>query len=190
MGHRRWHTQVMRPISEAERGVLTRLLSVEFEGAHALRSQAENIIGVDLNCTCGCPSITPHVNHDAAPPAKCSSPLPAELAELDRADGVPRTVLCFLDGEGYLGNLECVYYDDSRLEWPKPEECAVLLRDTQGYLEGVALPTGPTVRPQEQGDRWVSFEGLSDGGFCAVTWSGYRESFGRDGTELSRVIVK
>jgi len=98
--------------------------------------------------------------------------------------GVVRTVPCFLDADGYLANLECVYHDDACLEWPTPDDCAVLLRDAQRYLEGVALPSGATVRPHQPEDRWVSFEGQSDGGFCAVTWSGYCECFARDGSEL------
>jgi hypothetical protein len=187
---RPWHVWGVRSLSEAERGVLVRLLSVEFEGVEALRRQADNIFGVELNYTCGCPSITLHVDRGAAPPATCSSPLPAELAEMARADGVPRTVLCFLDDDGYMANLECVYYDDARPGWPKANECAVLLRDAERYLEAVALPSGAVVRPHQPGDRWVSFEEKSDGGFCAATWSGYRECFAGGGSELTRIFVK
>lgn len=64
---------------------------------------------------------------------------------MDRADGIPRAVLCFLDEDGYIANLECVYYDDAIPEWPDPGRCAVLIRDGQGYLETVALPGGATV---------------------------------------------
>ena len=109
---------------------------------------------------------------------------------MNRADGIPRTVLCFLDEDGYVANLECVYYDDAIPEWPDPGSCAVLVRDEQGYLEAVALPSGATVRPQDPDDRWVSFEEQSDGGFCASTWSGYRECSSADGTEVSRAFTK
>ena len=180
----------MRALLETEREVLARLLSVEFQGAETLRIQAASILGVEPNCTCGCPSITPHVDHDAVPPARGGSLVPVELAEMARTGGVPRTVLCFLDPDGYMANLECVYYDDARPEWPKADQCAVLLRDDQRYLEAVALPSGAVVRPQERGDRWVSFEPHSDGGFCATTWSCYRECFARDGSAVARTFVK
>ena len=109
---------------------------------------------------------------------------------MDRADGIPRAVLCFLDEDGYIANLECVYYDDAIPEWPDPGRCAVLIRDEQGYLETVALPGGATVRPHDPGDRWVSFEEQTGGGFCASTWNGYRECWAADGTEVSRVFTK
>ncbi len=109
---------------------------------------------------------------------------------MSRTDGVPRTVLCFLDPVGCLANLECVYCDDARPEWPRANRCAVLLMDDQHYLEADALPSGALVRPRERGDRWVSTEPQSDGGFCATTWSGYREWFARDGSEIARTFVK
>lgn len=180
----------MRAVTAVEREILDRLLTVDFPGAEALRIQAGTVREVEPNCTCGCPSITPHVDRTAAPPARSSSPLPVELAEMDRPAGVPRTVLCFLDEQGYLSNLECVYYDDPLPEWPAPKDCAVLVRDDERYLAAVSLPGGATVRPHEAGDRWVSFEEGQDGGFCASTWSGFRECFGRDGTEISRVFTK
>jgi hypothetical protein len=116
--------------------------------------------------------------------------LPVELMELSRADGVPRTVLCFLDEDGYLANVECVYYDDVMPEWPEPHNCAVGLRDGQGYLEAVELPSGVIVRPHQLGDRWVSFETQGKDGFCAATWNGYRECYAADGTALPRVFTK
>jgi hypothetical protein len=109
---------------------------------------------------------------------------------MSRSDGIPRTVLCFLDSAGYISNLECVYYDDAVPEWPAPDRCAVLLRDADRYLEAVTLPSGAIVQPHETGDRWVSLEGQDDGGFCAATWSGYRECFAGDGPEQTRVFVK
>lgn len=180
----------MRALLDAEREVLARLLSVEFDGAEPLRTQAASILGAEPNCTCGCPSITPLVDRDASPPAHLRSLLPVELAELSRADGIPRTVLCFLDPEGYLANLECVYYDEPCPEWPLADQCAVLLRDDQRHLEAVALPSGVLARPRDRADRWATFEPQSDGGFCATTWSGYRECFARDGSEVARTFVK
>ncbi|MCV2395250.1 hypothetical protein OEB99_13105 [Actinotalea sp. M2MS4P-6] len=170
--------------------MLTRLLSVDFPGVEALRTQVEEIHGVELNCTCGCPSITPIVDRDAAPPAHGRSQLPVELAEMSRRDGVERSVLCFVDAGGYLGNLECVYYDDPKAEWPDPADCAVLLEDEQGYTQAVQLPGGALVRPQDPNDRWTSFGPVDGGRFCATTFTGYRECFAPDGTLASRTSAK
>jgi hypothetical protein len=179
----------VREPSRVERAILARLLSVDFDGVGPLRTQVQAIRGVEPNCTCGCPSITANIDRSAAPPSQSASPLPVELAELIRADGVPRTVLCFLDA-GYLANLECEYYDDAQPEWPDPAECAVLVRDSDRYLRAVALPHGPVVRPHDPDGRWVSFESQADGGFCATTFSCYRECFAADGSALTRVFVE
>jgi hypothetical protein len=79
----------VREASDDERAILARLLSVEFDGAASLRRQAEAIRSVEPNCTCGCPSITPDIDRAAAPSSVSSSPLPVELAELIREDGIP-----------------------------------------------------------------------------------------------------
>jgi hypothetical protein len=186
----RWHPGRVRELSEVERATLSSLLSIEFDGVDDLRRQVEHIRGAEPNCTCGCPSITPDIDRRAAPPSSSPSPLPVELAEMKRDDGVARTVLCFLDAEGYIANLECVYYDDAQPAWPDPAECSVLIRDSDRYLEAVALPRGVLVRPHEPEDRWVSFEPREGGGFCATTFTCYRECFGADGLELTRVFVK
>jgi hypothetical protein len=115
----------MRPISEVEQRILGRLLSVEFDGVQKLRAQAAHISGVEPNCTCGCPSITPTIDRSLAPPASGPRILPVELQELERQNGIERTVICFLDDDGYLSNLECVFYDDAIDEWPDADECAV-----------------------------------------------------------------
>ena len=92
----------MRPITQSEQRILDRLLSIEFDGVQELRRQAASISGVEANCTCGCPSITPTVDRSQAPPASSPRILPAELQELERANGIERTVICFLDNDGYL----------------------------------------------------------------------------------------
>lgn len=50
------------------------------------------------------------------------------LVEEERAQGVPRTVIWFADAEGFVSNVECVYYDDALPEWPDPRLCTVLVR--------------------------------------------------------------
>lgn len=179
----------MRPISEAEQRILSRLLSVEFEGVQELRAQATHISSVESNCTCGCPSITPNIDRSLAPPATGPRILPVELLELERSDGLERTVICFLDEHGYLANLECVFYDDAVDEWPEADQCAVLLRDSERYLNAVRLPSGAQVTPQDSGDHWVSFE-IEPNGFSAATWNGWRETYSAEGQLTTRVFTK
>lgn len=116
----------MRPVTDVELAVLRRLVSVDFSGVEQLRAQVESIREVELNCTCGCPSFTPVIDRQASPPALQRSILPTELVEEERADGIPRTVIWFADQDGYVVNVECVYYDDAINEWPDPSACTLL----------------------------------------------------------------
>lgn len=118
----------MHPITDVELKVLQRLSSVDFEGVEQLRSQIASIREVEFNCSCGCPSFTPVVDRSQAPPAPSRSLLPTELVEEERLDGVPRTVIWFVDAEGFIANVECVYYDEALSEWPEPSRCTVLTR--------------------------------------------------------------
>lgn len=179
----------MRPIAEAEQRILSRLLSVEFDGVQELRAQATHISSVEPNCTCGCPSISPAIDRSLAPPANGPRILPVELQELERPMGLERTVICFLDEDGYLANLECVFYDDAVDEWPDVDRCAVLLRDAHRYLTAVHLPGGAHVSPRESGDQWVSFEPEGTG-FSAATWNAWRETYSADGDLVARAFTK
>jgi hypothetical protein len=176
----------MRAPTDREFDILRRLTSVEFEGVEAIREQIGAIRGVEPNCACGCPSVTPHLDRTLASPHHGRSPLPVELAELHRPDGIARTVLCFLDDDGYIVNLECVYYDDPIAQWPDPDHCAVLLKGERSGWQAVALPNGRLVRPQQANDMWVSFEAAPDGGFCASTHRRLRECYAADGTLTTR----
>lgn len=115
----------MKPVSETELEVMNRLASVEFDGVIELRVQIASISLVKPNCACGCPSFTPVIARSVAPASRWRSLLPSELVEEERSDGVPRTVIWFADAEGYISNVECVYYDDALDEWPDPRLCAV-----------------------------------------------------------------
>ena len=101
------------------------LVSVDFSGAEQLRAQIEGIREVEPNCTCGCPSFTPVFDREATPPTPLRSILPTELVEEERANGIPRTVICFADEEGYIANVECVYYDEAINEWPDLTACTL-----------------------------------------------------------------
>lgn len=45
-----------RPLTQRERAVLNKLLSVDFDGVQRLREQADHVEVVEV-CGCGCPSI-------------------------------------------------------------------------------------------------------------------------------------
>lgn len=116
----------MHPVTEVELAVLNRLVSVEFDGVGQLRAQVASIREVEPNCTCGCPSFTPNLDRSIVPAAPYGSLLPTELVEEDRPDGVPRTVIWFADADGFISNVESVYYDDALSEWPDLSRCTVL----------------------------------------------------------------
>ncbi|MDD7834426.1 MULTISPECIES: hypothetical protein [Paenarthrobacter] len=179
----------MRTISDAERQVLDLLLSIEFEGVDAFRKQARHILAVEPDCICGCPSIKFHIDRSKAPATPAYRLLPTELEELSRPAGVPSSVLCLLDRDGYLAGLECVYYDGVVTEWPAIDRCAVVLRDIERRMTAVLLPSGALVRPRDQEDNWVSFgeEGL---GFQATTRKGWNETYDASGKLVSRVMER
>lgn len=116
----------MHLVTDVELAVLRRLASAHFIGVEQVRLQIESIREVEPNCTCGCPSFTPIVDRQVTPPAPWRSILPTELVEEERAGGIPRTVIWFADQDGYIANVECVYYDDALNEWPDAAECTLL----------------------------------------------------------------
>jgi len=177
-------------MSAAEEAVVARLLSSDFDGVEALQLQAAHIMGVESNCTCGCPSLTPSIDRSLAPPIQpVRTKLSPELLEIDRQDGVGREVLSFADGDGYLANIECVYYDDPIDEWPDPTNCALVLRDDLGYVVSMQLPSGATIRPQISNDAWSVLD-FAGPGLIATTFSGWREEFDAEGGLRSRTFVK
>jgi len=115
----------MQPVTQTEMAVMNRLAAVEFEGVVQLRAQIASISQVEPNCSCGCPSFTPIIDRSVAPASSLRTLLPTELVELERIDGVPRTVIWFADEEGYIANVECVYYDDALPVWPDARQCAI-----------------------------------------------------------------
>ena len=108
----------MQPVTKTEVEVMNRLASVEFEGVAQLRAQIVSISHVEPNCSCGCPSFTPIIDRSIAPASPLQSILPTESVEEERINSVPRTVIWFADPDGYIANVECVYYDDALPDWP------------------------------------------------------------------------
>ena len=115
----------MQPVQEVELEVMRLLASGDFEGVDELRAQIASIAHVEPNCTCGCPSFTPVLDRAEVPASRQRTLLPSELVEESRPDGVPRTVIWFADADGYIANVECVYYDEARNEWPDLTRCTV-----------------------------------------------------------------
>ena len=48
--------------------------------------------------------------------------MPLDLIEKARGGRVPREVLVFAGRDGYLSEVECVYVDEPRDEWPEPDD--------------------------------------------------------------------
>jgi hypothetical protein len=94
------------------------LLSADFEGAADLRIQAKSAMSVG-GCACPCPSVDLLVSDpDAKPVPMPSRVVPAELQIAPNEDGIPGTVILFVD-DGRLSYLEYVYYtDEVPAVWP------------------------------------------------------------------------
>jgi hypothetical protein len=98
--------------------VLEFLLSADFAGAADLRIQARSAMSVG-GCACPCPSVDLVVTDpDAKPVTMPSRLVPAELQIQPNEDGIPGTVILFID-DGRLSYLEYVYYtDEVPTAWP------------------------------------------------------------------------
>jgi hypothetical protein len=86
------------PISDIERGVIARLLSVPFPGRDELRAQLP-FATVGGRCGCGCATVNLAVDRAAAPaPVLSSAPVSADLSDGEYYAGI----VLLVDGEGYL----------------------------------------------------------------------------------------
>ena len=119
--HRRTYNEpeVPRDLRAAERAVLERLLTRDFDGSDDLKAQTASVQVVG-HCGCGCPTI------DLAPSSEAQAA--SALAELRLApvegrttvaDGLPGEILLFLEN-GRLSSLEYVYYGEVPSSWPDP----------------------------------------------------------------------
>jgi hypothetical protein len=104
-----------RALSDLERGVLERILSVEFEGADRFREQIPNL-RVIWKCDCGCPTVD-----FRASGVSVQRLLEAEGRIAPRIiGGAPAEVIVF-ERDGVLSSLEYVYYDGNPpAEFPDP----------------------------------------------------------------------
>ncbi|MEH1166457.1 hypothetical protein V6V47_13820 [Micromonospora sp. CPCC 205539] len=87
-----------RPLSETERDVIARLLSVPFPGRDELRAQLP-LATVEGRCGCGCVTVSLAVDRAAAPATVLSgAPVSADISD----DEFDAGIVLLVDGEGYL----------------------------------------------------------------------------------------
>ena len=96
-----------RPLTEHERQIADRLLSIQFPGREGLQQQLATA-HIDGLCSCGCPSIIFSVP-DSVPSADVKRRIPVE-AEVPDKDGVTIHILLHVQ-DGKLRELE-FYRDD------------------------------------------------------------------------------
>ncbi|WP_412538719.1 hypothetical protein R8Z50_23045 [Longispora sp. K20-0274] len=107
-----------RPLTDRERAVLAKLLTVEFPGAADLRAQLPHT-RVAGCCTCGCATVTLAVDASVAAPAAVTSgaPVSADVSDDDQDAGI----VLLVDDAGYLSCLEIYSIGDPVGEFPAVE---------------------------------------------------------------------
>lgn len=94
--------EASRPLTDTERAVIERLLSVWFPGRDELRAQLPHVT-VEGRCGCGCATVNLAVDRAAvAAPVLCSAPVSADLSDGEYYAGI----MILVDGDGYLSCLE------------------------------------------------------------------------------------
>lgn len=101
-----------------ERSLLSGLLSVEFPGVEALRSQVD-WVEAKRGCECGCGTIDFVVTRPGLPPSDATSPVPV-TGQVTGASGEHVGGLILFLQAGYLSSLEIYAYDDP-LPLPNPQ---------------------------------------------------------------------
>lgn len=99
-----------RALTADERYALDSLLSVDFDGAEALRLQAASALAGEPTCDCGCGSVRLIVG-DATPRSTSASPVPNELDVMGPGGEPVGGVILFVN-DGKLAELEHYYHAD------------------------------------------------------------------------------
>jgi hypothetical protein len=108
-----------RPPTNNERAFLDTLLSHQFEGVEALRSQWRHT-HVESSCDCGCGSIGFVFEPDFEPTrSTASSPLPVEGEVVD-ADGDVVGGIIVLVRDGLLDDVDVHAYGQAPMAFPAP----------------------------------------------------------------------
>ncbi|MEV6812584.1 hypothetical protein [Micromonospora sp. NPDC051296] len=107
-----------RPLSDVERSVIERLLSVPFPGRDELRAQLP-FVTVRRRCGCGCVTVDLAVDRAAVPASvESSTPVSADISEGEFYAGI----VLIVDGEGYLSCLEAYAIGDEPVRQFPPVE--------------------------------------------------------------------
>jgi hypothetical protein len=106
----------LRPLNEAERGVLDFILAQDWDGVEQVRAMLDDT-RASLGCECGCGSIDLTVNA-LGEPLRSRSPVPAEAVAY--FDGHPFLALLFIEEDGAY--LEFVWYGDPAERLPRYDE--------------------------------------------------------------------
>ncbi|MEU1244237.1 hypothetical protein ABZ388_28125 [Micromonospora parva] len=109
---------IPRPLSDVERDVIARLLSVPFRGRDELRAQLP-FATVEGRCGCGCATVNLAVDRAAAPaPVLSAAPVSADISNDEFYAGI----VLLVDGEGYLCCLEVYSIGDEPVRRLPPVE--------------------------------------------------------------------
>ncbi|MDG9678941.1 hypothetical protein [Micromonospora sp. DH14] len=109
---------IPRPLSDVERDVIARLLSVPFPGRDELRAQLP-FTTVAGCCGCGCVSVNLAVDRVAAPATVlAAAPVSADISD----DELYAGIVLLVDAEGYLCCLEVYSIGDEPVRRLPPVE--------------------------------------------------------------------
>jgi hypothetical protein len=109
-----------RELTTRETENLSFLLSADFQGAPALRAQAQSA-KVTGSCACGCPTIDLEVDRETMPRAELASRVPVEALSVSEAPDEPGGLLLFTE-DGWLSMLEIWFTsDEPPREFPPPQ---------------------------------------------------------------------
>jgi hypothetical protein len=107
-----------RPLTDSERAVIERLLSVWFPGRDELRAQLPYVT-VEGRCGCGCATVNLAVDRAAAAaPVLGSAPVSADLSDGEYSAGI----VILVDGDGHLSCLEVYSIGDEPVQQLPPTE--------------------------------------------------------------------
>jgi hypothetical protein len=123
---------IPRPLTGSERSILELMLSMDFEGAEALRRQSLTAV-VTGRCDCGCPTIDVTTSLDLERSRIADPTSPAEGWVDHGEENAPGELILFLD-EGRLSSLEYVHYDEIPSDWPDINRVSLWLRTSVTLL--------------------------------------------------------
>jgi hypothetical protein len=113
----------LRYPTDAERAVLNKVLSFDFEGAEELRAELEGL-QVRASCACGCPSIAlfhPEGHHAFSPADRSRmAPLDLTITAGPGLDDHGGGMIVWLV-EGHLADLEVYWHGETQSEVPPPD---------------------------------------------------------------------